>query len=359
MSNRIEQDSDQPFTITEEAVRLYLALAERHTERQQETGLRATESDDRHSTELAWWQLSTLQLVDGTVHNPVLRDPAPALRRMQRELRRRTIELEDLADRVHSDLERLSAVYRCNTGAPAGDSGDSIELLEGVGNINAAIDEACRAAEREVLCVQPGGGRPVEVLEEAMQRDFALLERGVRARTIYQHAARFSTPTRFYMERAVSRGAEVRTLDEFSDRLVVVDRATAFLPATADRQAEVAVRQPAVVGFLADMFERAWTRAIPFSKETGRTTLREAVDSTRLAIARLVVQGDIDAVCARRAGLSLRNYREHVRQLMAQLGVRSRSELGYQIARLGLLEQYTPLSVKPSKKDKNAAELAS
>lgn len=359
MSNRIESDPDQSFTITEEAVRLYLALAEPLTQRQQATGPQATERDDRHPADLgAWRELWTLRLVEGTMDKPVLRDPAPALRRMRRELRRRTIELEDLADRVHGDLERLSAAYRSNTGAPAGGNGDDIEVLEGVGNINAAIDEACHAAERDVLCVQPGGGRSAKVLGEAIQRDLVLLERGVRLRTLYQHAARFSTPTRFYVERVVSRGAEVRTLDEFSDRLIVVDRAKAFLPATADRQVAVAVRQPAVVGFLADVFERAWTRAIPFSKEAGRATLREAVDSTRLAIARLVVQGDTDEVCARRAGLSLRNYREHVRQLMAQLGVRSRSGLGYQIARLGLLEE-DARPAAPSKEDKRAADLVS
>jgi DNA-binding NarL/FixJ family response regulator len=324
VENHRKLDCDHFSGLSEAAARLYLALA--------------APADNQRPDPKAWPELRALQLVEGSIDNPVIRDPAPTLRRVHRDLRRRTIQLEEQSERVQMELERLGAAYRHSTSDTAAAS-DDLEVLEGVDNINAAIDEACRAAEREVLCAQPGGGRSAEVLDAAIQRDLALLERGIRIRTLYQHPARFSTPTRFYVERVVPRGAEVRTLDEFSDRLIVVDRTVAFLPATVDRQTAVAVRQRAVIGFLADVFERAWIRAVAFSKDTGRATLRESVDSTRLAIARLVVQGDTDGVCARRAGLSLRNYREHVRQLMALLGVRSRSELGYRIGRLNLIEE--------------------
>jgi DNA-binding NarL/FixJ family response regulator len=312
--------------LDESAARLYLALAG-------QTGVRPDPQ--------AWAKLRKLRLVEGSVDRPVLRDPAPVLRRVQRDLRRRTMQLEEHTDRLWHEMERLGEAYQHRIGAPESGNGKEagdLEDLDGIDNINAAIDEACRSAQREVLCAQPGGGRSAEVLNSALERDLALLDRAVTLRTLYQHPARFSTSTRYYVEQVAARGAEVRTLDEFCERLIIVDQTVAFLPARADRQAAVAVRQPAVVSFLADVFERAWIRAVPFSNDMGRATLRESVDSTRRAIARLVVQGDTDDVSARRAGLSLRNYREHVRQLMAQLGTRSRSELGYRIGRLNLLE---------------------
>jgi sugar-specific transcriptional regulator TrmB len=250
------------------------------------------------------------------------------------------LDLEERAEHIKDALDQLRTAYEASHAAPhrAGDEPE-VEVLDGLEDINAAIGEACDRSQSELRCAQPGGGRTADVLEEAIQRDLRLLHRGVRMRSLYQHAARFSTPTRFYVERVEALGAEVRTIDEFSDRLIIVDHTVAFLPATVDRHVAVAVRQPAVVTFLAGLFDRVWLRAIPFCKEAQRSTVRAAVDSTRRIVARLVVQGDTDSVCARRAGLSLRNYREHVRQLMAQLDARSRSELGYRIAELGILDE--------------------
>ena len=50
------------------------------------------------------------------------------------------------------------------------------------------------------------------------------LERGVSMRTLYQHSARRSAPPASTSRRVTAEGAEVRTLDEFFNRLIVVDR---------------------------------------------------------------------------------------------------------------------------------------
>ena len=67
-------------------------------------------------------------------------------------------------------------------------------------------------------------------LAVAAARDIAALERGVKMRTLYQHSARRSAVTRKYVAAVTARGAEVRTLDEFFNRMIVVDRRVAIIP---------------------------------------------------------------------------------------------------------------------------------
>jgi hypothetical protein len=290
-----------------------------------------------NSTRRAWQQLEALGLVDGSMDAPRVLDPAPLVRRARSDLQRKRLQLEEEAERARIELDRIRAAYVRSGSMPASASAE-LEVVQGHENITAAIDEAFADCRRQLLRALPGGGRTAAALEDVCPRDIDLLRRGIRIRALYQHPARFTAQARLYLEQLEAHGAEVRTLDEFFNQLIVVDRRLAFLPAADNSSVAVAVRQPAVVRFLVDVFDRAWIRAIPFARDAGRAAHREAVDSTRLIVARLVVTGDTDEVCARRAGLSLRNYREHVRQLMAQMGARSRSELGYRIAQARLLE---------------------
>ncbi|WP_251058750.1 MULTISPECIES: hypothetical protein [unclassified Streptomyces] len=90
-----------------------------------------------------------------------------------------------------------------------------------LGAVRGLIAELVAVAEREVLTSQPGGGRPLETLEESIGRDESLLARGVRMRTIYQHTARYSRPTAAYVERVTALGAQVRTLGDGLMRMLI------------------------------------------------------------------------------------------------------------------------------------------
>ena len=76
----------------------------------------------------------------------------------------------------------------------------------------------------------------------AALRDIEMLERGVKMRTLYQHSARRSSVTHKYVAAVTSRGAEVRTLDEFFNRMIVIDRRVAVIPNQEDLS--VAVGDP-------------------------------------------------------------------------------------------------------------------
>ena len=71
-------------------------------------------------------------------------------------------------------------------------------------------------------------------MADGVLRDTALLERGAKIRTLYQHSARRNAITRKYVAAVTERGAEVRTLDEFFNRMIVVDRRVAVIPSRDD-----------------------------------------------------------------------------------------------------------------------------
>ncbi len=99
--------------------------------------------------------------------------------------------------------------------------------------------------EDEVLSAQPQTGRDPQTLATAALRDIEMLERGCAMRTLYQHSARRSAVTHKYVAAVTERGAEVRTLDEFFNRLIIIDRRVAVIPSGDDLRVAIAVREPA------------------------------------------------------------------------------------------------------------------
>ncbi|MFJ1709353.1 LuxR C-terminal-related transcriptional regulator [Kitasatospora sp. NPDC088346] len=245
-----------------------------------------------------------------------LQDQAAALGRALQELRSRLDPLQ----RIHESV----AGSRLGTQA--------LVLLTDPREITSALEVAARSCEREVLTAQPGGPRTPEVLEQALPRDTAMLARGVRMQTIYQHSARFSGPTQAYVERVTALGSEVRTLDEFFRRLLIVDRRTAFIPDVENDAGAVLIRHPAVVAFLADSFERVWASALPFTSAHESRTDKSISSAMQRSIARLMLTEDKDSAIARRLGIGERTCRTHIAKMMQQLGARNRTHLGYLLA---------------------------
>ena len=102
--------------------------------------------------------------------------------------------------------------------------------IRGVDAIRAFLVSSVADAEEELLTAQPQGLRDGATLDAAARRDLAALERGVKMRSLYQHSARRSSTTHKYVAAVTARGAEVRTLDEFFNRIIVIDRRLAVFP---------------------------------------------------------------------------------------------------------------------------------
>ncbi|WP_175420827.1 helix-turn-helix transcriptional regulator [Streptomyces griseus] len=215
----------------------------------------------------------------------------------------------------------------------------AITVLEGVNRINASLDLATAECRSEVLTVQPGGGRPEDSLSKSLERGLSVVHRGVRIRTLYQHTARHSQSTLAYAERMAGDHVEIRTLEELIERLIVFDRSVAFIPAQDDRMVALELRHPGLVEYLAKVFEQLWTRAAPLLEEIKYEPTPAGISGVQRSIAQLLVEGHVDDSIARRLGMNVRTCRAHVAKLSATLGSTSRAQLGYLIARSGILDQ--------------------
>ncbi|MCW2813610.1 MAG: hypothetical protein JWN84_1065 [Nocardioides sp.] len=193
-------------------------------------------------------------------------------------------------------------------------------------------------AETEMLTAQPQAGRDAASLAAAALRDTAALERGISMRTLYQHSARRSSFTAKYVAAVTDRGAQVRTLDEFFNRMIVVDRRVAVIPASDDLKSAVAVREPSVVAYLVDIFERTWERARPFNNRES-TTLKDIAAEQRAMTIRMLIEGHSDPVSAKRLGVSPRTYAGYVADLKAEYEQETRFQLGYAMGQAGVSGQ--------------------
>jgi sugar-specific transcriptional regulator TrmB len=190
--------------------------------------------------------------------------------------------------------------------------------------------------EEEVLTAQPQTGRDPETLAAAAKRDSAMLERGTTMRTLYQHSARRSAITHKYVAAVTARGAEVRTLDEFFNRMIVLDRRVAIIPGKQeDLLTAIAIREPSVVDYLVDVFERAWERGRPFAnRESGM--LKDIAIEQRAMTIRMLIEGHADPVSAKRLGVSPRTYAGYVADLKQEYEAETRFQLGYAMGQRGV-----------------------
>ena len=196
-------------------------------------------------------------------------------------------------------------------------------------------------AEEELLTAQPNFNRAVEGLDDSYDTEVAAIRRGVRVRMLYQHAARRSTATHRYVAAITAEGAEVRTLDEFFERLIVVDRRIAVIPGKEGLATAVAVREPSVVAYLVDVFERSWERGRAFTNRES-TIVRDIAAEQRAMTIRMLIEGRADPVGAKRLGVSPRTYAAYVADLKNEFEVETRFQLGYEMGRAGVDGQETP-----------------
>lgn len=211
-------------------------------------------------------------------------------------------------------------------------SDEALTELRGAA-IERFLVDAVAGAQTELLTAQPQTGRTAATLEAALERDVPALQRGVRMRTIYQHAARRGAPTRRYVARVTAEGAEVRTLDEFFNRMIVIDREVAVIPSPEGFSSALAIHDSRIVAYLVDIFERCWERAHPFVSDDSETLSSIAEEQKAMAV-RMLLEGHSDAACAKRMGVSQRTYAAYVAELKREYDdAETRFQLGY---RMGL-----------------------
>lgn len=282
--------------------------------------------------------LLDLGLMEPLTDEPGQFAPVPAAVAATRALQPHEQEIAAKKSVIESLLTTFGAAEDVYT-AGARERLPGTQLLRGTEAISRTIDTSVGCCVSELMTAQPGGGRPPEILESAIERSLETIRRGVRQRTLYQHAVRADPATIRYVAQITEAGAEVRTVDEMFDRLIICDLSVAYIPTSSSYEAEaLEIRHPAIVRFLANVFNHAWGRGIEMAPSTTRRPKDVATDLER-ALARMLVAGGTEERIARDLGMSRRTIAEHTSRLSRRLGSTSRAQLGYFIATSGLLQE--------------------
>lgn len=241
---------------------------------------------------------------------------------LNREVQRLLEESRAWAD----TLDTLGQTFRT-----VGTGDEGLTQLRGLDTVNGYLESAVEDARLEILTAHPAGARRASVQAMARSRDVRALERGVRLRTLYQHTARHSRSMREYVDAMREKGAEIRTLDEFFNRLIIIDRRLALIPGDVPESA-VLIHDRRVVAYLVDVFERSWERGRDYDHET-RSTKGQIAEEVRQLTVRMLAEGHSDSASAKRVGVSTRTYASYVAALKAEYGVDTRFQLGLAMGR--------------------------
>ncbi|MEV6593589.1 helix-turn-helix transcriptional regulator [Streptomyces acidicola] len=261
--------------------------------------------------------------------------PAVALHRLLRDVERRIFDERHREARLAETFEPLMHLDGPRT-APA--ESPTITAIDGLQRINLAIAKTMADATQELLAIQPHNGRNHASVQESLVRDQAFLDRGGHIRTIYQHTLRHS-PAVVARYENLNGDAEVRTLNEVIERLLIIDRTVAFIPASRDRTVAVEIRHPALVDYLVMVFDRLWHMAVPMYPKAVQPPTVNGITPRQRAIAALLIEGHTDTAIAERLGMNVRTARVHIAKLATTLGSENRAQLGYLIGRSGILEE--------------------
>ena len=287
---------------------------------------------DLHS---AFSQLRTMGLVrqDQSGNTWIVEDPDLVHSRIVSPLSQQGARLLEESTRWAQDFGALSQAWRK---APGAAERGPFTYLHGGPSIDAFIRAMAAEAEDEILTAQPQTGRDTgRGLQGSLDEERQFLAKGVKILTLYQHSARRSGETREYVAAVTDLGAEVRTLDEFFHRIIVVDRRTAIIPSAHELATALAIREPTVVAYLVDVFMRSWERARPFTSRDV-SVAKQIADEQRAMTMRMLVEGYSDPVSAKRLGVSPRTYAGYVADLKEEFDAETRFQLGYTLGRLGI-----------------------
>ncbi|WP_326604954.1 helix-turn-helix transcriptional regulator [Streptomyces sp. NBC_01800] len=249
--------------------------------------------------------------------------------------------LQPVTREIHERIRRTAAL--ADSLAPLAsvvseDPNLAITVIEGKPKIRAAVYHATANASEEVLTMQPGSTRPLERLEEALPYALSVVDRRVSLRHLYQHSARYSPHLKSYLEQIPPGHLQVRTIEQTAERLLIFDRAVAFVPATPERDVALEIRHPGLVRYLVQVYEALWAQAVPIEEHPHQVSPGTPVTAVQRSIARLLVEGHVDDAVARKLGISVRTCRSHIAKLMQALNASSRTHLGALIIRSGIVE---------------------
>ncbi|MBM7784368.1 helix-turn-helix domain-containing protein [Tenggerimyces flavus] len=238
-------------------------------------------------------------------------------------LRQRADEL----DRVRAATAAYQARFAHATGST--DPLDLVEVVVGQDAVLQRVTQLQRAAQDEILVLDTP---PYAASHQVTAAEVEHLERGVRARVIYDRSALEVPGQLATIGRLRELGEEARVRDGLPTKLMIADRRHAIVPLGFTRpgiDGIVLVNASPLLDALCALFESLWQAATPMAGSV------DAPDDSDLLT--LLAAGLKDDALARQLGVSRRTVQRRIQRLMRTVGADSRAQVVLQAARTGLL----------------------
>lgn len=248
--------------------------------------------------------------------------PAPPEAAVEVLVLRREEELQ------HARLAAAGLSERHRAGLERARTGDLLEMLTGPEASAQRFHQLVQGAQREILVIDrpPYAGDFNAKSEVAGAK--ATTARGVKSRTIYAEEA-LEVPGRLTTIRELMTiGDEVRVLPTVQTKLVIVDRRVGLIPLNLRRlgiEDAVVIHASFLLDALVMLFEALWERATPLGAPADADRSRK---SDRKELLQLLAAGLKDDSIARALGQSRSTVARRIKEVMVELGAKSRFQAG-------------------------------
>ncbi|MFD0279892.1 helix-turn-helix transcriptional regulator [Kitasatospora sp. NPDC127111] len=252
------------------------------------------------------------------------------LARRQAEIARKQHEVESSRAAIAGLVAEYS-MLRPEEGA------GGVEHLTGLDEIRARLEELGAQACRETMAFAPGGKQTAENREASRPITQALLDRGVKVKTVYLSSIRNDPGSVEHANWLAAQGGETRTTSVLPMRMQIVDREVAMVPLDPDdlTKGVAVIRELGAVAGLCALFDQIWEQAEVLG--AAPATPAGEITPQQRELLRLLSAGLTDEAAARRLGVSLRTERRMITDLMEQFDAQSRFQLGQRVTERGLL----------------------
>jgi DNA-binding CsgD family transcriptional regulator/DNA-binding MarR family transcriptional regulator len=245
----------------------------------------------------------------------------------EHELRQLQQHLNKLDEAFHTEVSTLRP-------------GEYVEVIEGAPKIFRTFVRVQRCARQQVRAFD----KPPYFVVAGKHGDEGpnFEERGslsagtIGYRVVYDQES-VATPGRLEnIWEGINLGEQARVGSSLPVKLVICDDTLAIVSSPADYQNEIAhlVHPSSLLDLVSGLFEAVWDRAIPLNRFESKSA-PEMLSSRDRQLLGLLASGATDGAIARTFGWSTRTVQRHVQQLMAQVGARTRFQIGMEAARRG------------------------
>jgi sugar-specific transcriptional regulator TrmB len=228
--------------------------------------------------------------------------------------------------------------------AAGANQADDIKTLVGNQTIVAAHRELLDSARKEICAFDkpPYAQARSDITEEALsiEPEWQALERKVALRCVYHPGF---DPDRLTELSLFAKQGELSRTSPVPMKLILVDSHIALIPSMRsynpghELRASV-VRHPLLVEALQWLFEAVWDAAVPIM-----TSVNTETDPRRQMLISMLMTGSTDSAIANTLNINVRSVRRWISDLMDEMGVSTRLQLGAALVRSDGLRGERPL----------------